>query len=75
MAAGQALEATRFVQPLVDNYRSTARILRVAERITGLLEHSPLLPKAELVAHKPDGEKVRIVEFATALEYARWFAA
>ncbi len=39
------------------------------------MEQSPLLPKKELVPHKPDGEKVRIVEFASAQEEARWIAA
>jgi len=67
--------AARFLQPLVDNYRSTARILRVAGQITSLMESSPLLPKNELVAHKHGGDKVRIAEFASARDEARWIAS
>ena len=67
--------AARFVRPLIDNYRSTGRILRVAAQVASLMERSPLLPAKELAAHKPDGEKVRIVEFASASEEARWIAA
>src|SRR6202030_1530917 len=66
--------ASRFVQPLVDNYRSTARILRMAGQVVSFIDHSPLVPKKELVPHKPDGEKVRIVEFGSAQEEARWIA-
>jgi DNA helicase II / ATP-dependent DNA helicase PcrA len=67
--------AARFVQPLVDNYRSTARILRTAGQVVSFIDHSPLVPKKQLVPHKPDGEKVRIVEFGSAQEEARWIAA
>jgi len=67
--------ASRFVQPLVDNYRSTARILRTAGQVVFFIDHSPLVPKKELVPHKPDGEKVRIVEFGSTQEEARWIAA
>jgi DNA helicase-2/ATP-dependent DNA helicase PcrA len=67
--------AARFVQPLTDNYRSTGRILRIAGQVTGYLEHSPLVPKKELVAHKRPGEKVRIVGLASAADEARWIAA
>jgi DNA helicase II / ATP-dependent DNA helicase PcrA len=72
---GDRAGAARFVQPLVDNYRSTARILRTAGQVVSFIDHSPLVPKKELVPHKPDGEKVRIVEFASAREEARWIAA
>ncbi len=75
VSPGDAAAAARFVRPLVDNYRSAGRILRVAGRITHFLEDSPLLPKKELVPHKPDGEKVRIVEFASAEEEAHWITA
>jgi DNA helicase II / ATP-dependent DNA helicase PcrA len=69
------ITAAQFVQPLVDNYRSTARILRTAGQVVSFIDHSPLVPKKELVPHKPDGEKVRIVEFGSAQEEARWIAA
>ena len=72
---GDSAGAARFVQPLVDNYRSTARILRTATQIASFIDHSPLVPKKELLPHKPDGEKVRIVEFPSAQEESRWIAA
>ena len=72
---GDSASATRFVQPLVDNYRSTARILRTAAQVVAFIDHSPLVPKKELLPHKPEGEKVRIVEFAGAQDEARWIAA
>jgi DNA helicase-2/ATP-dependent DNA helicase PcrA len=72
---GDATAAARYVRPLVDNYRSTARVLRVAGQVTSYLEHSPLVPKKELVPHKNLGEKVRIVELGSAMEEARWIAA
>ena len=67
--------AARFVQPLVDNYRSTGRILRTAAQVVSFIDHSPLVPKKDLVPHKPEGEKVRILEFASSREEARWIAA
>lgn len=75
VARGDRAGASRFVQPLVDNYRSTARILRTAGQVASFIDHSPLVPKKELVPHKPDGEKVRIVEFASPRDEARWIAA
>jgi DNA helicase-2/ATP-dependent DNA helicase PcrA len=75
VAPGNRGGAARFVRPLVDNYRSTGRILRVAGQVTEYLEHSPLVPKKELVAHKHPGEKVRIVEFGSAADEARWVAS
>jgi DNA helicase-2/ATP-dependent DNA helicase PcrA len=71
---GDTASAAPFVRPLVDNYRSTARVLRVAGQVTSYLEHSPLVPKKELVPHKNLGEKVRIVELGSATEEARWIA-
>jgi DNA helicase II / ATP-dependent DNA helicase PcrA len=72
---GDSAGASRFVQPLVDNYRSTARILRTAAQVVAFIDHSPLVPKKELLPHKPEGEKVRIVEFSSAQDEARWIAA
>lgn len=72
---GDTAGASRFVQPLVDNYRSAGRILRTAAQVASFIDHSPLVPKKELVPHKPDGEKVRIVEFGAAQDEARWIAA
>ncbi len=75
VARGDSAAAARYVRPLVDNYRSTARVLRVAGQVTSYLERSPLVPKKELVPHKNLGEKVRIVELGSAKEEARWIAA
>jgi DNA helicase-2/ATP-dependent DNA helicase PcrA len=75
VARGDRTAAARFIQPLVDNYRSTARILQISGRVASFIEHSPLVAKKELVAHKPAGEKVRIVELASAREEAQWIAA
>jgi DNA helicase-2/ATP-dependent DNA helicase PcrA len=72
VAKGDAAGASRFVRSLMDNYRSTARVLRVAGQVTSYLERSPLVPKKDLVAHKPLGEKVRIVELGSTTEEARW---
>ncbi len=72
---GQSHAAERFVRHLTDNYRSTGKILRVAGRVVSFVEKSPLLPKTELVAHKAEGEKVRICEFGSAAEEAAWIAA
>ena len=72
---GDRAAAMPFIQPLVDNYRSAGRVLRVSGQVATFIEHSPLVPKKELVAHKPEGEKVRIVEFGSAAEEGRWIAA
>src|SRR5260370_29137432 len=45
---GDSASATQFVQPLVDNYRSTPRILRTAGQVASFIDHSPLVPKKEL---------------------------
>ncbi len=44
-------------------------------QVAGFIEHSPLVPKKELMAHKPEGEKVRIAEFGSARARGRWIAA
>jgi DNA helicase-2/ATP-dependent DNA helicase PcrA len=75
VARGDTAGASRFVQPLVDNYRSTARILRTAAQVVAFIDHSPLVPKKELLPHKPDGEKVRMAEFTSAQDEARWIAS
>lgn len=75
IARGDRAAATPFIQPLVDNYRSSGRVLRISGQVASFIEHSPLVPKKELVAHKPEGEKVRIAEFGSAQEEARWIAA
>ena len=75
VSEGDARAAAPFIQPLVDNYRSTGRIIRIAGLVTRFLEASPLLPKKELIAHKPDGEKIRMAKFASAEQEACWIAS
>ena len=72
---GDRSAAAPFIQPLVDNYRSAGRVLRISGQVASFIEHSPLVPKKELVPHKPEGEKVRIAEFGSAQEEARWVAS
>ena len=59
---------------LTENYRSTARILRVAGQVIALNEVSELFPQKVLAPTKPEGERVRIVELASNEEEARWVA-
>jgi DNA helicase-2/ATP-dependent DNA helicase PcrA len=60
------------VQALTRNYRSTERVLRVANQVISLNEKSELFPKKTLSASKPAGEKVRIVELTTATHESNW---
>ncbi|MCI0629006.1 MAG: ATP-dependent helicase, partial [Acidobacteria bacterium] len=60
-----AKEAERHIRLLTQNYRSTQCILRVAGQVIAQNEKSPLLPPKRLSTHKPEGEKVRIVEFGS----------
>jgi DNA helicase II / ATP-dependent DNA helicase PcrA len=59
---------------LSENYRSTKRILRVAGEMISHNEKSPLLPPKNLRTENPDGEKIRLVEFAAFEEEAQWVA-
>ncbi len=63
------------LQPLTHNYRSTGRILRAAGQVIAQNERSPVFPKKQLTAHKPEGEKIRIVELGSPEEEAQWIAA
>ncbi len=72
-AAGKT-KAKPPVQALTQNYRSTERVLRVANQVISLNEKSDLFPKKILTASKPVGEKVRIVELVSAAHEARWVA-
>jgi ATP-dependent DNA helicase UvrD/PcrA len=60
---------------LSQNYRSTRRILRVAGETIKNNEPSPLLPPKNLTTDNPEGEKIRIVEFAAPGEEAHWIAS
>lgn len=63
------------VLALTQNYRSSERILRVANQVISLNERSELFPKKALAAARPAGEKVRIAEMASAAHEARWVAS
>jgi DNA helicase II / ATP-dependent DNA helicase PcrA len=60
---------------LSQNYRSTRRILRVAGEMIASNERSPLLPPKKLTTDNPEGEKIRVVEFAAFDEEAHWVAS
>lgn len=61
--------------PLMQNYRSSARILRVAGQVIAQNEKSAYLPEKRLFTSNPPGEKIQVVEFSTAKEEAAWVAA
>jgi DNA helicase-2/ATP-dependent DNA helicase PcrA len=62
------------IQPLTRNYRSTQRILRVAGHVISMNEKSQQLPKKQLTAQGPAGEKIVIAEFPSAEQEAAWVA-
>lgn len=59
---------------LMDNYRSTPNILRVATQVISMNEVSPEFPKKVLQSNKTEGEKIRIVELEAAEDEAAWVA-
>ncbi len=67
-------DSTPFRVALMDNYRSTPNILRVATQAIGMNEVSPEFPKKVLQPNKAEGEKIRIVEMETAEDEAAWVA-
>ncbi|HTV58188.1 MAG TPA: ATP-dependent DNA helicase [Verrucomicrobiae bacterium] len=67
-------ETDKHLVSLAQNYRSTRRILRVAEEVIANNEPSPLLPPKHLVTQNRDGEKIRVAEFAAPTEEAHWVA-
>jgi DNA helicase-2/ATP-dependent DNA helicase PcrA len=74
-AALPAAAAAKAIVSLSENYRSTKRILRVAGEMISHNEKSPLLPPKNLTTENPDGQKIRVVEFAAFEEEAHWVAA
>src|SRR5271154_4818575 len=70
-----AAAAKKALVSLSQNYRSTPRILRVAGEMISHNEKSPLLPLKNLTTGNPDGEKIRVVEFAAFEEEAHWVAS
>src|SRR5215469_4249373 len=67
-------DSGKFRVSLTENYRSTPNILRVATQVIGQNTVSADFPKKFLSATRPEGEKIRIVEFASDEEEARWVA-
>ena len=67
-------DSSRWRLTLTENYRSTPNVLRVATQVIGQNAVSADFPKKELSPTRPEGQRVRIVELATAEEEARWVA-
>jgi DNA helicase-2/ATP-dependent DNA helicase PcrA len=67
-------DSTPYRVALMDNYRSTPNILRVATQAIGMNEVSPEFPKKVLQPNKPEGERIRIVEMETPEDEAAWVA-
>ncbi|HXN23172.1 MAG TPA: ATP-dependent DNA helicase [Candidatus Dormibacteraeota bacterium] len=59
---------------LTENHRSTAKILRVATEVISNNTKSALFPPKGLLAKKDEGRKIRIAEFTSPEEEARWVA-
>ncbi len=68
-------DSTPFRVSLVENYRSTPNILRVATQVIAQNTVSADFPKKVLSANKEESEKIRIVELETEEEEARWIAS
>jgi len=68
-------DSTPFRVLLKENYRSTPNILRVATQVIAQNESSADFPNKVLEPSKPEGERVRIAELATAEEEALWVAS
>jgi len=66
--------AAKAIVSLSQNYRSTKRVLRVADKLISHNEKSPLLPPKILNTENAEGEKVRVAEFAGFEEEAQWVA-
>jgi len=65
-------DSSPFRVSLVENYRSTPNILRVATQVIGLNTVSADFPQKLLSANKDEGEKIRVVELETEQSEARW---
>jgi DNA helicase II / ATP-dependent DNA helicase PcrA len=68
-------DSAQYRVSLTENYRSTPNILRVATQVIAQNTVSADFPQKILSSNKPEGEKIRIVEFATAADEARWVAS
>jgi len=68
-------DSTKFRVSLVENYRSTPNILRVATQVIAQNTVSADFPKKVLSANKEESEKIRVVELETEGEEARWIVS
>src|SRR5271167_346228 len=68
-------DSTPFRVSLVENYRSTPNILRVATQVIAQNTVSADFPKKVLSANKEESEKIRIVELETEHDEARWIVS
>lgn len=68
-------DSTQFRVSLVENYRSTPNILRVATQVIAQNTVSADFPKKVLSANKEESEKIRIVELETEHDEARWIVS
>jgi DNA helicase-2/ATP-dependent DNA helicase PcrA len=77
-AGPSAAERASVQMPLRRNYRSTRRILRVANEVERHLVLPAEQPKdfqdTSLVAEKSEGERIRVVTLSSSDEEARWVA-
>jgi DNA helicase II / ATP-dependent DNA helicase PcrA len=67
-------DSSAFRVALMDNYRSTPNILRVATQAISMNEVSAEFPKKVLQSNKPEGEKIRVVELDAPEDEAAWVA-
>src|SRR6266436_7002246 len=67
-------DSTPYRVALMENYRCTPNILRVATQAIGMNEVSPEFPKKVLQANKSEGERIRIVEMESPEDEAAWVA-
>ena len=68
-------DSTKFRVSLVENYRSTPNILRVATQVIAQNTVSADFPKKVLSANKEESEKIRVVELDTEQNEARWIVS
>ena len=68
-------DSTKFRVSLLENYRSTPNILRVATQVIAQNTVSADFPKKVLSANKEESEKIRIVELETEHDEARWIVS
>jgi DNA helicase-2/ATP-dependent DNA helicase PcrA len=71
----EGADSTPFRVSLVENYRSTPNILRVATQVIAQNTVSADFPKKVLSANKEESEKIRVVELETEHDEARWIVS